>query len=149
MGTRARRLTVLCLLVAAAGACRGKTSPSEVYPSVAGSYAGTATFTFTDGSTTCPATTTVSQREQKVTIATIALGGACGSTFQMGEYTITTTGAISGTDTGSYADAACGGTYTYAGTGAFSGRDLQITYTYTTSGSRCTLRSFTATLTRP
>ena len=139
-----------CLLCLGISACSADkpAAPTPVYPSVAGTYTGTATFLTTAGNVTCAANTAVSQAGRSVNLAAIQLGSECGvGTIPGGQFTISTTGALDIAST-TFFDPGCDGTYSIAGSGGFFDREFRLTLTYTSSAPRCILRSFTTTMTR-
>lgn len=138
-----------CLLCLGINACSDKpAAPTPVYPSVAGTYTGTATFLTTAGNVTCASNTAVSQAGRSVNLAAIQLGPECGvGTIPGGQFTISTTGALEIGSTTVF-DNGCEGTYAVTGSGGFFDREFRLTLTYTSSTPRCILRSFTTTMTR-
>jgi len=147
-----RRLLFASLMMMCVAACGGSGSPTApttpTYPSVAGVYKGTATFVFPQLPLTlnCSASTTIGQSGSTVTLAPLVMSGPdCdGLTLPAGSFTIDTTGALAGVNSGT-ATQSCG-TYTYTGSGGFSGTQFQLTLTSTSS--TCTNFTFTTTLTR-
>lgn len=144
----ARPLFLLAVL--ALGACGGSSSPAAptpTYPQVAGSYSGTIAIAFPEipTSVSCFASTAVTQSGSSVNIAPIVLGSSCANmSIPMGPQTIDTTGAITGSQTGTFPDTC--GTYTYTASGGFFGRELRLSITATSR--TCYNFNFTAVLTR-
>jgi hypothetical protein len=141
---------VLVLAVFAASCGGGSpTKPSSTIPTVAGSYSGTATFTFPEVPSTvnCPASTTITQSGATVNIAPIVLAGDCGNvSIPLGQATIDQTGAINGgSATGTNTDPSCG-TYNYTASGGFFGKEFRLSMSATSS--TCLNFNFTMTLTR-
>ena len=94
---RYRILVALMCSVCAGGCGSTPAAPTPTYPNVAGTYTGTATFTTTTISVSCPASTAVSQAGNRVNIAALQLGPECGTgNIPGGQFTITTTGALEG-----------------------------------------------------
>lgn len=137
------------LVLSACGGGGSPTSPTPTTPSVAGSYSGTATFTFPALQTTvsCPASTTVTQSGKSVSIAPIVLRGDCDTlSIPFGQVTIDSTGAFEGGNTtGTFNEPTCG-TYSVVGSGGFFGRELRISVTATSA--TCVNFNFTAVLNR-
>src|SRR4029453_11289254 len=79
------------------------TGPSNSIPDVAGSYRGTATFSYPElgGSFSCPSSTSVTQTGGYVNIAPVQLGGDCASaglgSIPVGDMQIDTTGSLGST----------------------------------------------------
>ena len=143
------RCLLACLWFLCAGGCGGSPAPTPVYPSVAGTYTGTATYTTTTFIVSCAANTAVSQASNRVNIAAIQLGPECGTgVIPGGQFTISTTGALEGIAPFTVAESGCQGTYNVTGSGGFFDRELRLTFTYTSGTPACILRSFTTTMTR-
>src|SRR5687767_12644968 len=108
-------MRILIVIFAALAVACGK-SPTEPqgprYPTVAGNYSGNLSFVFPELQTTanCPATTTITQTEGRVSIAPIIATGACGGqSIPFGAFNIDTNGAIEGgSATGSFNEPSCG-----------------------------------------
>lgn len=123
-------------------------APTPQIPNVIGSYAGSMTLVRPEvqSSLTCPASTTVTQSGSTVTIAPIVLGGVCGVlSIPVGQAVIDTTGAITGSNTGTFFEPTCGG-YSYTASGGFFGRELRLSMSATSA--TCLNFNFTAVLSR-
>jgi hypothetical protein len=139
-------IAVLALFAAACGG--GPTSPSSNIPKVAGSYSGNVSITFPElgQQLSCTGSTAVTQTGASINIAPIVLRGSCGNmSLPIGEATIDTNGSL-GSETGSFYDSSCGGTYNYSASGGFFGSDLRMSLA-ATSGV-CYNMNMTITLTR-
>lgn len=122
-------------------------APTPSIPQVAGSYVGTVTITYPQFGVTisCPASTTVVQTGAALSIAPLAVSGACGNTsVPMGNVDIDSNGSI-GNDTGTINEPSCG-VYSYSASGGFFGRQFQ--FAMTASSSTCVVFSMSGTLTR-
>lgn len=126
--------------------CGGGSSPTApstpTYPSVAGNYSGTMTFTFSTlgGSITCPVSTSVSQNGASVTIGAITASGACasaGSLPSLGTFTMTTSGSLGSTTLSNVPGGSCNGTYNTIFTASFSGPTLQFSFAFSGATGDC------------
>lgn len=142
---------VLIVLIVLFSACGGDspTAPTRPqYPDVAGRYSGTVSIFYPQVGRTlaCPATTAVTQNGNLVSIAPVALTGACGSlSIPVGDLTIDENGSL-GNQTGSVTDPC--GLYTYSASGGFFGREYRFSLIYASTSSRCITFNVTGTLTR-
>lgn len=135
---------VVCLgLMGCGGGSPTNPSPAvPTYPSVAGNYAGSMTFTFSTlgGSLICPVSTSVTQTGASVTIGALTPSGTCanlGPSPGLGTFTMTTTGSLGTTTLNGLPNAACTGGYNATFTGAFSGSTFQFSFAYTATSGDC------------
>lgn len=149
-------LACVALFVAGCGGGSSPTAPSTptgpTYPSVAGNYSGTMTFTFSTlgGSVTCPVSTTVSQTGASVTIGTITASGTCasfGTLPSLGTFTITSSGSLGTTTVNNVPGGSCNGSYSTTFTSGFSGSTLQFTFAFSGATGDCATSPGNFTLT--
>ncbi len=144
---------VVAVVVATAGIACGSespTAPTPTIPTVSGAYSGSLNFTFPElqASLSCPASTTVTQSGSTVSLAPLTVTGECGQYFSsipLGQVTIDTTGAFTGSNSGSYNEPTCG-IYNYTASGGFYGRELRLSMVATSAS--CWNFNFSATLSR-
>jgi len=87
----------LAIMLSACGSETPSTpsTPSSQSPQLAGSYSGVAFFTTTESSGQCPATATLTQVGDVVSVAPIVLGGTCPSLrFEIGSMLIPPSGVF-------------------------------------------------------
>lgn len=136
-------LACVGLFFAGCGGGSSPTAPSTpTYPSVAGNYSGTITFTFSTlgGAVTCPATTSVTQAGASVTIGALLPSGTCaslGASPSLGTFTIDTNGSIGTLTASNVSTPSCNGTYNGTVSGGFSGSILTFSLVNTAVSGGC------------
>ena len=135
---------LVCVGLFVAGCGGGSpTAPSTpTYPSVAGNYSGTMTFTFPSLGTRvdCPATTSITQSGATVTIGAITPSGSCaslGASPPLGSLTIDVSGSLGTQTVSNFSEPSCNGTYNATLSGGFSGSTLQFSFVYTAVSGGC------------
>ncbi len=123
--------------VFALGCGGGGTGPSDQIPAVAGDYSGTSTIEETGvPSQTCPATISVTQRNEVVVFTPLIERGPCGDRqVDQGEWKIDQTGTLNSRAPVTGVHPRCGA-MTGSTRGGFSGRELRLITT--ASSSTCT-----------
>jgi hypothetical protein len=159
-----RKLTIAVLVAVVAvtaAACGGSdaspSSPTPTIPQVAGNYTGTAIITYPQlgGSVNATGTMTVTQSGSTVNLSSLVLHVPAVGTFSipLGETTINTTGAISGSGLSATNvwDATCKAYESYSASGTFVGKQFQgsMITTFSSTAGGCYNFSMTVTLNRP
>lgn len=122
-------MSLLCIVFVACGSSNDVTGPSRV-PSVAGNYAGVVTAASPEHgeSLQCPATTSVTQSGNSVTVGAIRFGEPCDAVdFEVGTTIIDANGALPTART-TFTESC--GIYTVTVSGGFSNQELRIVGTY-------------------
>ena len=142
--------TFLLLIATACGSSNPAAPTASGPPNVVGNYSGTATFTYiTLGRVlSCPATTSVNQNGNSVSIAPIVLSGTCATlgSIPFGSATIDNTGSLGNSGNIVVALPPCGN-YNAVASGGFFGNTLQFSLNYTAQTTACvsTLGNFSIT----